>query len=55
MTQDLGMMDSGTVTLLQGLVYMIQDGVINSNVDTIDILLILAEWDKEYCMDAPKH
>ena len=32
---------------------MIQDGDINSNVDTDDILLLLAEWYAEGCMDMP--
>ena len=32
------------------IVYMIQDRYINSNVDTDDILLLLAEWDAEDCM-----
>ena len=35
------------------IVYMIEDRDINSNVDTDDILLLLAEWDAEYCMDTP--
>ena len=35
------------------IVYMIQDMDLNSNVDTYDILLILAEWDAEDCMDTP--
>ena len=35
------------------IVYMIQDRDINSNVDTDDILLLLAEWDAEDCMDTP--
>ena len=32
---------------------MIQYGNINRNVDTDDILSLLAEWDSEYCMDTP--
>ena len=32
---------------------MIQDRDINSNVDTDDILSLLAEWDAEDCMDTP--
>ena len=36
---------------VSGIVYMIQDGDINRNIDTNDILLLLAEWDVEYCMD----
>ena len=32
---------------------MIQDRYLNSNVDTDDILSLLAEWDAEYCMDTP--
>ena len=35
------------------IVYMIQDRDINSNVDTDDILSLLAEWDAEYCMYTP--
>ena len=35
------------------IVYMIQDEDLNKIVDTYDILLLLAEWDAEYCMDAP--
>ena len=34
-------------------VYMIQDRYFYSNIDTDDILLLLAEWDAEYCMDTP--
>ena len=33
--------------------YMIQDGDFNSNLDKDDIILLLAEWDSEYCMDTP--
>ena len=32
---------------------MIQDGDINRNVNTDDIILLLDEWDAEECMDAP--
>ena len=32
---------------------MIQDRDINSNVDTDDIISLLAEWDVEYCMYTP--
>ena len=32
---------------------MIQDGYLNSNVDRDNILLLLTEWDAEYCMDTP--
>ena len=32
---------------------MIQDRYLNRNEDTIDILLLLAEWDAEYCMYMP--
>ena len=32
---------------------MIQDRDINSNVDTDDILLLLAEWDSKDFMDTP--
>ena len=35
------------------IVYMIQDGDLNKNVDTNDIIWLLAEWDTEYCMDMP--
>ena len=35
------------------IVYMIQDRDLNSNIDTDDILLLLAEWNVEYCMDTP--
>ena len=35
------------------IVYMIQDRDLNSNVDTDDTLLLLYEWDTEYCMDMP--
>ena len=35
------------------IVYMIQDGDFDSNVDTDDILSLLAEWDAEDCMDTP--
>ena len=35
------------------IVYMIQDRYLNINVHTEDILLLLAEWDAEYCMDTP--
>ena len=30
---------------------MIQDGDLNSNIDTDDILSLLAEWDSEDCME----
>ena len=33
------------------IVYMIQDRYFDSNVDKFDILLLLAEWDEEDCMD----
>ena len=33
--------------------YMIQDRDFYSNVDTDDILSLLAEWDAEDCMDMP--
>ena len=32
---------------------MIQERDINNNVDTDDILSLLAEWDAEDCMDMP--
>ena len=35
------------------IVYMIQDRDLDSNVDTDDILSLLAEWDAEDCMDIP--
>ena len=35
------------------IVYMIQDKDLNINVDTDDILLLLAEWDAKGCMDMP--
>ena len=33
------------------IVYIIQDRDLNSNVDTDDILSLLAKWDAEDCMD----
>ena len=33
--------------------YMIQDRYLNRNVDTDDIISLLAEWDTEYFMDTP--
>ena len=38
---------------VSSLVYMIQDGDLNINVDTYDILSLLAEWYVEDCMDTP--
>ena len=35
------------------IVYMIQDKYFDSNIDTDDILSLLAEWDAEDCMDTP--
>ena len=35
------------------IVYMIQDRDFDRNVDTDDILSLLAEWDTEDCMDTP--
>ena len=35
------------------IVYMIQDRDLNINVDTDDILTLLAEWNAEDCMDTP--
>ena len=32
---------------------MIQDRAININVYMDDIVLLLAKWDAEYCMDTP--
>ena len=34
---------------------MIQDGDININVDTYEILSLLAEWDVEKFMDVPSN
>ena len=36
---------------VESIVYMIQDGDMNRNVYTYEILLLLAEWDAEDCMD----
>ena len=38
---------------IASLFYMIQDGDLNINMDTDDILSLLAEWDTEDCMDTP--
>ena len=38
---------------VESIVYMIQDRYLNSNVDTDDILSLLAECDAEDCMDMP--
>ena len=46
-TQDLGLLESGKITLL------IQDRYLNSNLDMDDILSLIAEWDVEDCMDTP--
>ena len=35
------------------IVYMIQDRDLNLNVDTDNILSLLAEWDAEYCIYTP--
>ena len=35
------------------IVYMTQDRDFDNNVDTDDILSLLAEWDAEDCMDTP--
>ena len=35
------------------IVYMIQDRDLNINVDTDNILSLLADWDSEGCMDTP--
>ena len=35
------------------IVYIIQDRDLNRNVDTCDILSLLAEWYAEDCMDTP--
>ena len=35
------------------IVYMTQDGNLNINADTYDILSLLAEWYAEDCMDMP--
>ena len=36
---------------VRSIVYMIQDGDYDSNVDTDDILSLLPDWDVEDCMD----
>ena len=41
---------SGSV---KSIVYITQDGDINSNVDTDDVLALLDECDAEVCMDVP--
>ena len=38
---------------ISSIVYMIQDGYFNRNVDTDYNLSLMAEWDAEYCMDMP--
>ena len=38
---------------IASIVYMIQDWDLNNNVDTDDILSLLAEWDVEECLDTP--
>ena len=38
---------------VSSIVYIIQDRDFDSNVDTDDILSLLAEWDAEDCMDTP--
>ena len=38
---------------VDSILYMIQYRYIKSNVDTDDILSLLAEWDAEDCMDTP--
>ena len=38
---------------VENIVYLIQDGNLNKNVDLDDILSSLVEWDSEYCMDTP--
>ena len=40
---------------VESIVYMIQDGDININVDTYEILSLLAEWDVEKFMDVPSN
>ena len=35
------------------IIYMIQDRDLNRNVDTDEILSLLADWDAENCMDTP--
>ena len=42
--------ENGSVT---SLVYMICDGVYDTNVDTNNILYLLAEWYSEYFIDTP--
>ena len=39
--------------VVASIVYMIQDRDFDSNVDTDNILSLLAEWDAEDCMDTP--
>ena len=39
--------------VVESIVYTIQDGDFDINVDTDDILSLLAEWDAEDCMDTP--
>ena len=41
---------NGAVVII---LYLIQDSCINRNLDTDDILSLLAEWDAEYFMDTP--
>ena len=38
---------------VESIVYIIQDRNLNRNVDTDDIMTLLAEWDAEDCMDTP--
>ena len=38
---------------VSSIVYTIQDRGLNSNVYTEDMLLLLADWDAEDCMDTP--
>ena len=38
---------------VKSIVYMIQDVCLNRKVDMDGIILLLAEWDAEYCMDTP--
>ena len=52
-TLDLGPLEGGRITLFASIVYMIQDRDFDSNVDTDDILSLLAEWEAEYCTDTP--
>ena len=49
--QGFGAAREQTNDAVASIVYMIHDGDINSNVDTNDIMSLMAEWDAENCMD----